>query len=361
MMNIIFYGPIGGKKGSIIGGGESGNRKTISILKDLGYNIIIIEKPYPLTNKILRMFVYPFQLLNVFSVYFIKIVCVRQKTFHLSGFYNHLIYFEFILIFVAKLLNIKSVYEIRAGGAIECYTQKSIIYQYFFRKTVKNASYVLCQGQEYVYFLKQKMDINGLYYPNFIQDDIFQPYSDNGRTIEQPIKLVYFGRIVPSKNIEFIIEICKHLKAFDFTCEIIGGGEVSYINKLKNIIDDYDLTNNIIFTPPQSSSALMSTLQDKHFFLFPSKEKREGHSNSLTEAMSAGVVPLVSKAGFNSSIVQNSFLVVDLFDANLYAAKVISIWNAKTWSIFSSESYSIVEKNFTSKAVRSVLQLTHSR
>lgn len=45
----------------------------------------------------------------------------------------------------------------------------------------------------------------------------------------------------------------------------------------------------------------------------------EGHSNSLTEAMTFGVVPVVSTAGFNASIVSNEELVVSDINPERYS------------------------------------------
>lgn len=51
-MYIIFYGALGktGKLSERIGGGESGNIKTINIISNLGYNVEFIRKPYPKKN-----------------------------------------------------------------------------------------------------------------------------------------------------------------------------------------------------------------------------------------------------------------------------------------------------------------------
>ena len=59
----------------------------------------------------------------------------------------------------------------------------------------------------------------------------------------------------------------------------------------------------------QPFERICDELQKAHFFVFPSQEKMEGHSNSLTEAMTFGVVPIVSAAGFNASIVGKNYNV----------------------------------------------------
>lgn len=361
-MNIIFYGPVGGKSKKIIGGGESGNRKTISILKKNGFLIDVIEKPYPQKIPVIRGMIYPFQLLNTYFLFVLKLLVSPKPTFHLSGFYGHLIYIEYLFITTAKLLNIRSTYEIRAGGAIEIYNDSSFLYKFFFRKTLQSASFILCQGADYLPFIKKIANVDGLYYPNFILDELLSSHNDTTfRCSSNTIEMVYFGRIVKSKNIEFIIEICKFLKDKDFKCEIIGGGDDTYINSLIQLSKDYGIYDKIIITPPINSIELNEKLKHKHFFLFPSKEKREGHSNSLTEAMSVGVVPIVSTAGFNASIVNQPNLVIKDFNPKLYAECIKSIWDLKNWERYSSECYLRVRNDFSENAVKATLKSIHSR
>ena len=138
---ILFYGPVGGAKGTIIGGGESGNKKTIALLKKLGFEVKIIEKPYPVkTLKILKALLYPLQFLWAYIKAIKELILNKQiNVFHLSGFYNHLIYIEWLFITTCKWFKIPAVYEIRAGGAIESYNEGSKFYRYFFKRTLPNS------------------------------------------------------------------------------------------------------------------------------------------------------------------------------------------------------------------------------
>ncbi|WP_305951734.1 glycosyltransferase family 4 protein [Emticicia oligotrophica] len=361
-MKIIFYGPIGGKSEKIIGGGESGNRKTISILKKNGFSVDVIEKPYPKKIPVIRGLIYPFQLLNTYFLFVLKLLVSPKPTFHLSGFYGHLIYIEYLFITTAKLLNIRSTYEIRAGGAIEIYNEGPLLYKFFFRKVLQNVNFVLCQGADYLPFIKKIANVEGLYYPNFVLDELLSSHNNTSlRDSSETIEIVYFGRIVKSKNIEFILEICSYLKDKKFKCEIIGGGDNDYINSLIQLSKDYGIYDKLIITPPINAIELNTKLKNKHFFLFPSKEKREGHSNSLTEAMSVGVVPIVSTAGFNASIVNQPNLVIEDFNPELYAKCVKSIWDSKKWKFYSSECYSRVKSSFSENAVNNTLKSIYSR
>ena len=353
---VVFYGPIGSKSGNVIGGGESGNLKTISLLEKLGYTVIKLPKPYPNTSLVIFKFFFPFKLFFSYLKFLIILVLRSGKfIFHLSGFYNHLIYVEFLYIYTCKLFKIPCVYELRAGGAIDSYLTHGFLYKFFFRSVLKTSTKVLCQGQEYIPFIKKIADVEGLYYPNFIQDEFLIDYNLYSRNMSSPLNIVYFGRIAPSKNIEFIIEVCEKLQCERFTCEIIGDGLASYKNKINSLIHEKGLSDKVFVLESLKGELLFNRLNTKHFFLFPSKEKREGHSNSLTEAMSRGVVPIASKAGFNSSVIKNEFLTIETFDPNQYSNRILTIWNSQTWSEISSTCYQTVKNNFTEAAVKDVL------
>ena len=71
---------------------------------------------------------------------------------------------------------------------------------------------------------------------------------------------------------------------------------------------------------------LVAFLKLSHFFLFPTHEYGEGHSNSLTEAMSYGVVPVASDWGYNKSVVGDDNLIVDGYDARMYSDIIKKYW-----------------------------------
>lgn len=355
---ILFYGPTGGTKGNIIGGGESGNRKTISILKKLGFTINILEKPYPLKVPLIRGILFPLQLLLTYIKGIVLLFNTKQHL-HISGFYNHLIYIECLYVITAKLLKIHVVYELRAGGAIEGYREGSKLYQWFFRKTVSNASQVICQGADYIPFLKSITNSDPLYYPNYILNEDLKELNYNCRSKALTAKLVYVGRIAASKNIEFIINICSNINFENWECEIIGSGEPCYIDKINSLILKNNLQDKILLSGSKESKEISDILEHKHFFIFPSKEKREGHSNSLTEAMSQGVIPIASTAGFNASIIGEPKLIVEEFIAKDYAQIISDIWKSGRLNEISYEMYDRVQNLYTEKNVTQTLAIAH--
>ena len=105
---------------------------------------------------------------------------------------------------------------------------------------------------------------------------------------------------------------------------------------------------------------IVEYLKTSHYFLFPTNEPQEGHSNSLTEAMGLGVVPVVSNKGFNASICGKKELVIEGFNPQSYAEKIIEIEKADLWQTYSKYVQDRVKHNFTQSIVEAqLLNLVH--
>lgn len=164
------------------------------------------------------------------------------------------------------------------------------------------------------------------------------------------INLIYFGRITESKNIDVVIKVLSILikNGYQAKLDLIGGCSDDYKHLLIKYVNDEQIEEGtVFFHGKQAFDYISKLLSSAHYFVFPSKEKKEGHSNSLTEAMAYGVVPIVSKAGFNESICGNTRLVVSDFTAQGFADKIIEIEKAGEWSCFSHDVYERVVNNYT--------------
>ncbi|MEN0054750.1 MAG: glycosyltransferase family 4 protein [Mucilaginibacter sp.] len=354
---IIFYAPVGNlTKGFKSGGAEAGCRKTIEVLRKNGYEVLLVEKPAKKSDSKLDQVILFAQLFKIWIRLIFYFVKNKNYRFHVAGFYLNQIVFEWFFIKTANLFGVKTVYEIRNGGMIEAYESRGKFYQYFMRSTLLSSSMVLCQGYDYVVFLNEKFNKSSVYYPNYIMDDFVGP-NNLKRGQDQVLRLIYFGRVVPDKNVDFTIDVCHKLKqlGFQINLDIIGSYEDEYYTLLSNRAADYGIKNEVIFHGRMDFKDIYKYLQLAHFFVFPSKEKREGHSNSLTEAMGCGVVPITSTAGFNESIVNDPKLVVHEYDPALYAAAIAEIWNNKTWESFSDKVYQRVLSNYVEKVVEKSL------
>lgn len=351
--DIIFYAPLGKSlPPEKIGGMEQGCRKTIKILQDAGFHVISVEKPV----KSRSVATYLIQILAAWMKLLHLLISHREAVLHVSGCYRGLVYVEWLFMTSAKFLKHKTVYEIRNGGMTREYERRGRMYKHVMLSLLKHSDIILCQGIDYIHFIKEKLGKSSLYYPNYIQDRFLKGYPQ--REMIQ-CRLVYFGRITPAKNIDVMVDICRilHGRGLMATLDLIGGCSDSYKAELKDKIRKSGVSDNSIrFWGRKEFEDFSSYLQTCHFFLFPSNELREGHSNSLTEAMGCGIVPIVSDAGFNRQVVDDDKLVISEADnAVMYANVIFGIWTSGEWKPYSCKMYSRVAENFTESCVRETL------
>ena len=130
--------------------------------------------------------------------------------------------------------------------------------------------------------------------------------------------------------------------------DLIGGYADEYMHRLKSCEKSEQIPNGtVIYHHAQPLSYITERLKCAHYFVFPSQEKKEGHSNSLTEAMAYGVVPIVSKAGFNESICGDPKLVVSEFSPQGFANRIMDIEKSGKWDSLSQFVYNRVIERFT--------------
>ena len=366
MPKIIFYGPLGKKGKTIVGGSETGNIRTINILEKAGYQVIKVRKPYHTARNSIGEIHYLIVLTLNHLLFPLKLIGIKDKKIvHLTGFYFNVIYFEWFMIYISRLLGCKTIYELRAGGLSDSIDNGSKLYKKFLKSTLDHSTKILTQGFDDIKLLESITKTPVYYYPNYIKDEIIQCNKIIERSKSDTIEIIYFGRLAPSKNILFIIEVINELykKGVNFNLELVGNidkkyskaNAVNYIDLLKDSIKEKNLSDRVKITPPVNREELFQILRTKHFFIFPSSEKREGHSNSLTEAMSFGLVPIASNSGFNKSVIGMDDFIVMNFNPIEYSEKIWEIWKSGNWAKYSEMMNDRIKTNYLESIVSKTL------
>lgn len=345
---VIFYAPLGrNTPPEKIGGAEVGCQKTMQIYKDSGIDVLVLDKPATSKGKVhflLGMLLVPLKFILLLKKE------GRQVPVHIVGFYNKIAKFEWFLMKIAHWCGNKVIYELRNGSMILTYQKGSEQYRATLKDLLLEPEIVLCQGLEYVEFIKKEWGVDRSFYPNYIMNDFVKP---NNLNRSKPLRFVYFGRVTEAKNVDVIIEVLAIVRrhGIEASLDIIGGCNEDYLVKLKNIAEEHEITPFIYYHGRQSFDYIAQILFKAHYFLFPSTEKQEGHSNSLTEAMGCGVVPIASTAGFNKSICGNKLLIVDEISADSFAQRIIDIEQDGLWPSLSTHCYERIMKYYTQKIV----------
>lgn len=347
MKQIIFYAPLGnGIPIERIGGAEVGCLKTKKIYETAGVEVVPLDKPTISKGRmrfLLDMLMLPIKLLYLLYKY-------PNAVLHIVGFYTKIVYYEWILMQIGRITGHKVVYELRNGSMIRTFENGTEAYRKTLKDLLLKPDVVLCQGMEYVDFIREQWGIERSYYPNYIMDTFTHK---NNLERPYPLQLIYFGRVTESKNVDVIIKVLSLVRkaGIDTTLSIIGGYSNKYKCVLDKVINEERLSGYITFYGRKSFDFIADQLVHSHYFIFPSQEKQEGHSNSLTEAMGLGVVPVVSNVGFNASICGISDLVMNSIDASAYADKIIDIEKNKLWKYYSDLVYQRVQDNYTQDIV----------
>ena len=177
---------------------------------------------------------------------------------------------------------------------------------------------------------------------------------------DRALQLIYFGRINPTKNIDVIIMTLKCLLDAHIPAQLslIGGCSIEYQLYLEEVVKESLIPENLVsFEGYQAMDYIIKSLSKAHYFIFHSQEPKEGHSNSMTEAMSMGVVPIVSNVGFNASICGKPELVVTEINPCAFAKRIIAIEKSGLWKEYSKFVYHRFLDNYTEmKAIEHLME-----
>lgn len=105
--------------------------------------------------------------------------------------------------------------------------------------------------------------------------------------------ILFVGWLIERKGVEYLIEAVRILseKRKDILCVLVGEGNQE--QKLKDLVYEYDLKDNIIFVGSVSPSRVPLYMNAADVFVLPSLS--EGKPNVVAEAMACGV-PVVATA-----------------------------------------------------------------
>lgn len=338
------------------GGGEVGNRRTLSFLQKGNWDVVVIPKYLRVRNhSVINLIRLGGKIVgNVLKYFLFLSFGTRRNSFvHIAGFYGPMIYFEYALIALGKLLGYRVIYEMRGGGADTYFKEGSDSYKRYFRKSLLKCNVVFTQGMENISLIKEiNSTVDIFYYPNCVTQDFYPTqYPEKPK---DRINLFYFGRISRTKNVDVVIDAFIELKSqFDNVyLDIVGNcNDDGYMVGINHKIAQNHLETYIKIHPACNHEMLKAHLRDKHFYIFPTTEPHEGHSNALTEAMAWGLIPVATSQGFNRSVISDDYLIVHKLSGKDFAEIIADIIKNKKIEDYSHKMYKRVMENYTDQTV----------
>lgn len=308
-------------------GGQSSARRVMRGLMNLGFTVIPIRRHRAeLEGKRKhQMEIMTFAIIDLLKIIGKMLFGKREGAAFLHLTYaGPLVPYELLLTRVVKFLGYKSLIYLKGGQVLDYYREGTERHHRMFKKVMDLQEKVFFEGMESLKLVEGISNTPLVYFPNYVNDDQIPLELPNRQ--KDSIGLLYFGRMAPNKNIDIILD------AFELLCQqydnlhltLIGGVGQSkaYAERIDKRIEESPYKSKITRLGITPFEKIKQIMQHQHFFVFPSKEKAEGHSNSLNEAMSQGLIPIVSNYHFNRSVVGDDRLVVNGYDAISYAEKI---------------------------------------
>lgn len=353
---IHIFASLGNRKKLASGGGQTSARRLVQILENLEYIVKVINRhvpPYSSDTFFLKVYKVCGIIIDPI-IWFFHLLFSNPKNgiALIIGYSGFLFPFYFLFVLIAKILKYKTIFYIKGGFTEKKYESFPHWLQMTYKKGLYFCDIALYEGEVGTTISKNTYPkTEAVWLPNYIENN-FAPVSYPKKN-KDAINLIYFGRIHPSKNILLVVDVFEqiYVKFHNVSLTIVGSGSDNFERIIADRIGQSPYNSNINRMPRQSHQQLKKILSSQHFFIFPSLEEQEGHSNSLNEAMSFGLVPIVSDTNFLPSIVGTNRLVAHDMSVETFSNIIIDVIENGDFEKLSQKMYERVKLNFTQEIV----------
>lgn len=181
---------------------------------------------------------------------------------------------------------------------------------------------------------------------NAIDDTVFVPDKLNKRELD----LLYVGRLIPVKGVQYILEALKLLKdKYDLkpNLKIIGKGP--YMSELEKISNDLKVNEQVTFAGYVSQEELIESYQSAKIAVLPSYDK-EGIMSTLLEAASC-MTPSITTRGTSMEEFakenENALLVAPSNAEDICEKIYMLLTNENLAKQIASNAYTVVKEDYT--------------
>ena len=359
--NIYFFASFGNLKGQPTGGGTTAARRLRAMLEKFGYNVVITNRhkfknEAGLKSKVRKYF----WLCADPVIFFFQLLFRKRKdsTVLFMTYAGSLLPFDYLISLAATLTGHRLLMYLAGGKAYKSYYEGGSFYKWLFRATVRQYDEIMTEGAINVKLIKDAGNgkVRAYHLPNFTEDG-FAP-AELPKKDGDKVNIMFFGRIAPEKNITLILDIFEELqRKYPFAnLLLVGSGPKDYEAKVKSRIESSPSRESIEWKAWADHATLKGLMSGQHIYLFPSAEPCEGHSNALNEAMSWGLVPVVSSNNFLPAIVGIPELVADGYNKELYISIISKLIDEDRIEEYSNLVYNRVKDNFTQSVVERKLE-----
>ena len=194
---------------------------------------------------------------------------------------------------VPYVAHLRGTFEVPPGSSLA-----ARFYRRAWRLILGGAAHILALGQPSYRSILELDDFahkTTPLFPNFVDfRSIPDRVPDTGP--QEGLRVIFTGALTEEKGIHTVVEVARNLPNARF--QLVGGSsdEASHAKLLRQIRERY-LGDRVRVLGPFNNRKGVRMLAQNDVFLFPSKLKYAGFSNSVAEAMAAGLPVVASPVG----------------------------------------------------------------
>ncbi len=181
---------------------------------------------------------------------------------------------------------------------------------------------------------------------NAIDENVFVTNTKDNRNID----LLFVGRLIPIKGIQYILHALKTLKSkYNFTPNFKVVGDGPYKEELKKITKELELDKQVEFCGLVSETELIKSYQTAKVAVLPSYDK-EGIMSTLLEAASCGTPSITTKGTSMEEFAKDNqnALLVEPQNADDLSEKIYQILlDTELANKIAKNALNIVKKEYT--------------
>ncbi len=213
-------------------------------------------------------------------------------------------------------------------------------YNFFRNQIYKNCPAAFARGKGVQKYLEEtgyngKIFITG----NGISLERFKPAKNKLFIPDQTLRIIFIGRLVEPKGIQYLLEALSQIKK-DWKLTVIGQGP--YKTELKKIIKKYDLNNKVKFKGNITMEKIPNAFLNSDLLVLPSYKTRnwsEVFGRVIIEANACGVPAIASKSGGMPQVLNNKDCLFPEKDSKAITALINKIgWNKRILSDLSKKA-----------------------
>jgi glycosyltransferase involved in cell wall biosynthesis len=205
----------------------------------------------------------------------------------------------------------------------------SFIGKYLLRSTFVNAEKIVVLTNEMKKDLQKISDKEIIVIPNGINLEQFIVLSKPNRETNSTKIVIFVGRILAIKGLEYLIEAMKIIREYDENICLILIGDGKDRQKLEDIVKNLKLEKTVIFKGAIQNIEIPKYLFQANIFVLPSLS--EGFPNVILEAMAAGLPIVSTNVDGLSELIKNeeNGYLVDPKNPDQLAQKILKILKNK--------------------------------